>query len=253
MALYATDPNHRTLAPINLTGLGDIGKPYRAEINVQVLAQTHFDEGRYALALCVYHEQIRLFGRNAKILFNIGQIHMKLGELEESASWFKKATILDASFAVAYFQRGAVHALLEDIQKAKIDYDCCLKEGMGYGELKPGVFSEGYGDIGYDQVGMQYILRMEDVKGNRYLCTNTSTARGAPNSLRECNTERNLREQGIHKRQGPTPRKIVSVPEKTIFRVAEWKERARLADPAKTAEWRFRDEARVVAIGEDPG
>lgn len=89
-------------------------------------------------------------------------------------------------------------------------------------------------DVEYDQLGLRYSLRVADIEANIQLC---AAVEAAAHGARE---EWVCHELAI-------PRAIVMVPAGTIFRVQDRKRKARAADPAKTAEWRFRDEARVVA------
>lgn len=86
---------------------------------------------------------------------------------------------------------------------------------------------------------MRYTLRVEDIDANIALCAMVDVASQVG------------REHGRARLQQATPKAVVMVPGGTLFRVQGRKIRARAQDPAKTAEWRFRDEARVVAIASE--
>lgn len=232
MALYGISEHYRSHIPRSHPTSTITIKPYRQQINIQVLAEIHFDSYDFDLALAVYHELLGLFSLNAKVLFNIGQIHLLLGERRESASWFEKAVTCDPFLAVALFQLGAVYMRLGDFSGARNAYHRCRNTVV---RGKRGALAE---RVDYDQLGMRYTLHQGDIERNQRWCENklgvshtwpinTDTAVGI-----------------VHEKQ------ITSVSAGTIFRVSDRKARARGTDPAKTAEWRFRDEAKVLATSQ---
>lgn len=216
MALYCATPHYRLIQPVVPQTRKTPSKPYRTQINIQSLAEMHFDRYDFDLSLAVYHELCRLSPRAAiaHVYFNIGQIHLHLDEKRESASWFLKAVAIDPFFAAAYFQLGVVSIGLGRLRLAVEYFSTCRSVAVRGGSV-------GHGDVNYDQVGMRYTLRIADVDMNIMAC---KMAEGNRPEL-----------------------PYVMIPAGTLFRVQDRKRLARAQDPAKTAEWRFRDEARVVA------
>lgn len=166
------------------------------------------------------------------IYFNIAQIHLHLGERCESESWFLKAVAIDPFFAVAFLQLGVLNAALGDIRRAHGFFTVCRNAVVRSGSAKDA-------DIAYDQVGMRYTLRVVDIDANIALCAMVDAA-----------SQIGREYEWTHLQQA-TPKAVMMVPGGTLFRVQGRKIRARAQDPAKTAEWRFRDEARVIAIASE--
>lgn len=227
MALYCVAPHYRSTQPLSPTTSRPPSRPYRTQINLQVLAETHFDAYDFDLSLAVFHELCALFAPTSKHYFNIAQIHLLFGERRESESWFLKAITIDPFFGVALFQLGAINVARRRFDRARVYYEGC------YSVVVRGV-AEDAGNVHYDQLGMRYTLRIADIEENIRLCKAVVTAAAAG-------------EQDMDQRELHVQNAVVGVPAGTIFRVAEKKAKARAQDPAKTAEWRFRDEARVVA------
>lgn len=229
MALYCRTPHYRLLQPVAPQSSKLPSKPYRTLINIQVLAETHFDNYDFELSLSVFHEQRSLCPDSslAPICFNIAQIHLHLGERIESESWFLKAISIDPYLAVAFFQLGAVHVGLGQPMRARGYYESC------YSVITRGSAADN-ADVEYDQLGLRYKLRVADVEANIRLCAAVEAAANG-------NSEEWVRQELA------IPRAVVMVPAGTIFRAQSRKRKARAEDPAETAEWRFRDEARVIA------
>lgn len=229
MALYCRTPHYRLIQPVTPQSSKLPSKPYRTQINIQVLAETHFDNYDFGLSLCVLHEQCSICPNSslAQAYFNIGQIHLHLGERLESESWFLKAVAFDPYLAVAFLQLGAIHVGLGQVVRARVYYETCYAVITRAG-------GEDNADIEYDQLGLRYKLRVADVEANIQLC---AAAEAASHGHSKVWVRKEL----------AIPRAIVMVPAGTIFRVQSRKRIARAADPAITAEWRFRNEARIIA------
>lgn len=209
--------------------------PYVRQVIIQMNAEESFDAGDFDLCLAIYHELCFLSKPTAKLHFNIGQLHLRDGSLREGFSWFESAIRIDPFLAVAHFQVGSIHIRLGRFEEARKAYTRCYDVALRRGSISSA--GDGTGDIDYDQVGLKYRLCRNDIQHNQRLCegfvsTSFTMARlvasGAPVSLDKD--------------------KLITLPERLIFRVPE--EVAKLArrmKAAETAEWRFRDEARVVA------
>lgn len=234
MALYCATPHYRMIKPVTPQTNKTPSKPYRTRINIQALAEIHFDNYDFDLSLAVYHELCVLSPQvhMPHIYFNIAQIHLHLGERHESESWFLKAVTIDPYFAVAFLQLGVLNAALGNIRRAHGFFTACRNAVVRSGSAENA-------DITYDQVGMRYILRVADIDANIALCAMVHAASQVG------------REHEWSRLQQTSPKAVVMVPGGTLFRVQVRKIRARAQDPAKTAEWRFRDEARVVAIASE--
>lgn len=124
-------------------------------------------------------------------------------------------------------QLGAVHVGLGQPAHARGYYESC------YSVITRGSAADN-ADVEYDQLGLRYKLRVADVEANIRLCAAVEASANGDSEEWVCE------ELAI-------PRAVVMVPAGTIFRAQSRKRKARAEDPAKTAEWRFRDEARVIA------
>lgn len=105
--------------------------------------------------------------------------------------------------------------------------------GFGGAEIEESKIEE---SVSYDQVGLRYTLFVGDIEHNQRVCeTLLGVDHTWPVVLGQTH-EMTAREGTIE-----------TVPAGAIFRVPDRKARGRVAEPAKTAEWRFRNNARVVA------
>ncbi|KAL8178118.1 UNVERIFIED_CONTAM: Neutrophil cytosol factor 2, partial [Gekko kuhli] len=68
---------------------------------------------------------------SSKICFNIGCIHLIMGNLAEAQQAFTRSTSCDKHLAVAYFQRGTVTYRMEDYQSAINDFKEALAQLRG--------------------------------------------------------------------------------------------------------------------------
>ncbi|KAH0607286.1 uncharacterized protein H6S33_003274 [Morchella sextelata] len=210
--------------------------PYVRQIKIQNDAEECFDAGDFDICLAMYHELCFLSKPTAKLHFNIGQLHLREGNLRESVSWFESAIRIDPFLAVAHFHVGSIYIRLGRFEEAREAYTRCYDVALRRGSISSA--GDGTGDIDYDQIGVKYRLCRSDIQQNQRLCegwVNTSLVMARPAT--SCAPVRLDKEE-----------RLVTVPEGLIFRVPE--EIAKLArrmKAAETAEWRFRDEARVVA------
>lgn len=243
MALYGLSDHYRArlacptdVTPASRWPPAHPTMPYVRQIKIQNDAEDLFDAGDFDLCLAMYHELCFLSKPTAKLQFNIGQLHLREGNLREGVSWFESATRIDPFLAVAHFQAGSIYVRLGMFEEARKAYIRCYDVALRRGSILSA--GDGTGDIDYHQVGLKYRLCCSNIQQNQRLCEcwiNTSLAMARPTT--SC-APVNLDKEG----------KPVIVPEGLIFRVPE--EIAKLArrmKAAETAEWRFRDEARVVA------
>ncbi|XP_077188735.1 neutrophil cytosol factor 2 [Paroedura picta] len=68
---------------------------------------------------------------SSKICFNIGCIHLMMGNLDEAQQAFTRSTSCDKHLAVAYFQRGTVTFRMENYQSAISDFKEALAQLRG--------------------------------------------------------------------------------------------------------------------------
>ncbi|NXW29954.1 NCF2 factor, partial [Phaetusa simplex] len=67
----------------------------------------------------------------AKICFNVGCVHLVLGQLEEAEEAFTRSIVCDKHLAVAYFQRGTVFYRRQKHEKAITDFKEALAQLRG--------------------------------------------------------------------------------------------------------------------------
>ncbi|CAG8442833.1 9270_t:CDS:2 [Ambispora leptoticha] len=108
-----------------------------------------------------YENALRLFetiAESAKFHFNMGLIYATLGEHEAACLSFKQAIECDQYFAVAYFQKGVSHFLLQQFEMALRCFDDALR------------YLRGNILIDYEQLGLKFRLYSCEVLFNRGLC-----------------------------------------------------------------------------------
>lgn len=162
--------------------------------------------------------------------------------------------------AVAYFQLGGVYVYLGKIEQAKEKYDHCKAVVLRGKALSKSSWElrrdPGSDDVTYEQLGMGFTLRMNDINGNRRLCRGIETTEDLLKNIADCERERTQREFEREKRskkglpalkEEHIPRSVVTIAAGTIFRLPGNKADSKGYEAAKTADWRFRPEARVVA------
>jgi tetratricopeptide (TPR) repeat protein len=62
--------------------------------------------------------------------FNIGAVHLVLGQAEQAVASFSKAVKADNYLAIAYFQRGAAQFMLENYTAAVADFTECFEVSL---------------------------------------------------------------------------------------------------------------------------
>jgi len=126
----------------------------RQELEVWVAALGAYDAGDYA-------EAIKLFtsiAESSRIWFNIAMIYAKNDEHQDAVASFQEAIELDKYMAIAYFQQGVSHFLMEDYQQALVNFNDAL------------LFLRGNLHINYEQLGLKFRLYSCEVLCNRGLC-----------------------------------------------------------------------------------
>ncbi|KAG2216705.1 hypothetical protein INT45_013628 [Circinella minor] len=113
-----------------------------------------FDNRDYDTALRAFYNM----ADNAKMHFNIGLILATLEDHERAIAAYNTAISLDPFFAVAYFQMGVSHFVLNQLEAARQDFDNALQKLRG----NP--------IINYQQLGLAFRLYSCEVLLNRGIC-----------------------------------------------------------------------------------
>ncbi|XP_038045651.1 uncharacterized protein LOC119720162 isoform X2 [Patiria miniata] len=111
-----------------------------------------FEHGQVGPAL---DHLLRITEPPAKILFNIGMLHLKLGNVYEAEKVFKTVVDKDPHLAIGYYQDGNVQCQLNRPEQARRQYEKCL-----------GCF-RGHKFIDYKQLGLPYKLYEFEVLHNQ--------------------------------------------------------------------------------------
>lgn len=90
------------------------------------LANKYLEEGQYEKALDIFEEAISLNPEHKAMCLGKGLALMKLQRLQESEQSFDRTLTIDASFATAYANRGILHDMMGQYQKAIEDYQKAL-------------------------------------------------------------------------------------------------------------------------------
>ena len=216
----------------------------RSSLNLLVEAETQYDQYFFHSAISAYKHHLATFSHpHAKLLFNISCILLALGSPSGAIEYLRKAIKADPHLAVANYQLAGLllreqhhwgdssngssnssNSISSSRESAEAAYANALQSMCG-------------GDTDYESVGMKFTLEIAAVKRGLRFC------RGVSDTL------------------GPSPPSSSSsssllgalVPAGVIFRVVDRKARARTLDVAKTAEWRFRRDVRVLAVAEEEG
>ncbi|GAM27338.1 hypothetical protein SAMD00019534_105130 [Acytostelium subglobosum LB1] len=93
----------------------------------------------------------------AKILYNIGIIHFKMGNYKESIDNMTHSTELDKYLALSFFMRGVCYHQMDDTSHAIVDYDESISKLRGH-EF-----------IDYTQLGLSYRLTLTEILFNKAL------------------------------------------------------------------------------------
>ncbi|KAI9251506.1 hypothetical protein BDA99DRAFT_563770 [Phascolomyces articulosus] len=113
-----------------------------------------YDNRDYDSALRAFYNM----ADNAKMHFNIGLILASLEDHERAVAAYSTAISMDPFFAVAYFQMGVSHFVLNHLDAAKQDFDNALQKLRG----NP--------IINYQQLGLAFRLYSCEVLFNRGIC-----------------------------------------------------------------------------------
>ncbi|KAI9494742.1 hypothetical protein BDB00DRAFT_816886 [Zychaea mexicana] len=113
-----------------------------------------FDNRDYDSALRAFYNM----ADNAKMHFNIGLILASLEDHERAIAAYSTAISMDPFFAVAYFQMGVSHFVLNHMEAARQDFDNALQKLRG----NP--------IINYQQLGLAFRLYSCEVLFNRGIC-----------------------------------------------------------------------------------
>jgi tetratricopeptide (TPR) repeat protein len=108
LRLLSADPGNRAVALLN-----------RANIYAR--------DGRYAQALMDYKKARELDPTNALIPYNLGNVHIDLGQLDRAEAALSQAIALDGTFALAYLNRGIARESLGNRAGADEDYRRALE------------------------------------------------------------------------------------------------------------------------------
>ncbi|XP_022109797.1 proline-rich protein 12-like isoform X2 [Acanthaster planci] len=111
-----------------------------------------FERGQVGPAL---DQMLRIIDPTAKIMFNIGMLHQKLGNIQEADEAFQTVTIKDPHLAIGHYQYGNVQCQMNRPDQARRQYDKCLD------------CFRGHKFIDYKQLGLMYKLYEFEVLHNQ--------------------------------------------------------------------------------------
>ncbi|KAI8981996.1 hypothetical protein BDF20DRAFT_864473 [Mycotypha africana] len=108
-----------------------------------------------------YDQALRIFisiADNAKMHFNIGLIFAAVGDHEHALGAYSKSIMMDSYFAVAFFQRGVSHFMMNDMEAAIQDFEHAHQ------------LLRGNQIINYQQLGLSFRLYLCEVLFNKGIC-----------------------------------------------------------------------------------
>eukprot|EP00834_Sanchytrium_tribonematis_P007462 NODE_677_length_4824_cov_0.791323.p4 type:complete len:197 gc:universal NODE_677_length_4824_cov_0.791323:4259-3669(-) len=108
----------------------------------------------YELAILV-HEQMQM---NHKTCFNLAMLYLKMANYKKSIYYFKFAIHLNPYLSVGYYYYGLLQMHLGDYVDAIALFDDCI------------FTFRNHDFIDYDQLGMNLLLKIQDVQKYRCIC-----------------------------------------------------------------------------------
>lgn len=128
-------------------------RPYLHHLAQLLAAETHFDRSQPHLALSAYLS----LPSTPQTLFNIAQIHLYVFSLTAAHEYFRRAVEIDVFFVVGWLMLGHVAFEQRRFKDAEASFAEALRRMRGGARVE------------YEQLGLAYTVRREQVLWNRAL------------------------------------------------------------------------------------
>ncbi|XP_033643066.1 histone-lysine N-methyltransferase 2D-like isoform X2 [Asterias rubens] len=125
---------------------------HKDTINIWHEGVLMFEKGQVGPAL---DQMLRIVEPSAKILFNIGVLHLKMGNVADADEVFQMVVVKDPHLAIGHFQHGNIQCQLNRPDQARRQYEKCMTSFRGHKF------------IDYKQLGLAYKLYEFEVLHNQ--------------------------------------------------------------------------------------
>ncbi|KAL7272514.1 hypothetical protein RUND412_004669 [Rhizina undulata] len=199
-------------------------RPFKEEFSHLLTTQTAFDAYQFDVVITRYKEFLQnlpYYYSRAQVFFNLGQCYILLSSFLDARRCFSRALEHDAFCVASHVQLGVVEHGLKRYQAALQAFDGAVKA------------MRGQSFVDYEQLGLKYKTRLQDVLRSRDVCRMACEAveRG------EVNVQAGM---------------VSGVPAMNIFRIDKRMQVAAGKDVLNTAEWRFRKGGNIfIGLEED--
>eukprot|EP00834_Sanchytrium_tribonematis_P004488 NODE_224_length_12322_cov_0.795549.p5 type:complete len:232 gc:universal NODE_224_length_12322_cov_0.795549:9027-8332(-) len=139
---------------ISMIEIESIKKQIELAAMLKFKAKEYILDHQYEQAIQV-HLQMKM---NSRVYFNIGSLYKKMGDLEISKLYFKKAVSLDEWLSIAYYMLAVIHQQLMEYGDATFYYQKALKSMRQHSVIE------------YEQIALYASLYKKDVLLNMSIC-----------------------------------------------------------------------------------